>query len=103
MKRYPEFWHVPTGCYRQVIGARITESGNVFVTVTREEARERLFLVSTFDQSEKVAMASAWEMLFTKENARTKTKARKDRALENMRHARSQAEWQDDQDQDENG
>ena len=101
MKRYQEFLHVPTGCYRQAIGARITESGNVFVTITREDARERLFLVSTFDQSERVAMAAAWQILFTKENARTTAKARKDRALENARHAREQSEWQGE-DPDEN-
>ena len=103
MKRHPEFWHIPTGCYRQVLGSRITESGNVFVTITREDARERLFLVDTFDESCKVEMSALWEALRSTETARTKAKARKDKALEHMRHAKSQAEWQDDQDQDEDG
>jgi hypothetical protein len=88
VKRHPEFWHIPTGCYRQVLGSRITESGNVFVTITREDARERLFLVDTFDESCKVEMSALWEALRSKETARTKAKARKDKALENMRHAR---------------
>jgi len=104
MKRYPEFWHVPTGCYRQVIGARNAEAGKAFATITPESTRERLFLVDTFDQAHKVEIAALWEMLWAKESARTKAKARKDKALENMRRAQEQSEWRredPDEDQDD--
>ncbi|MGB8800709.1 MAG: hypothetical protein WCC97_08480 [Candidatus Acidiferrales bacterium] len=104
MKRYSEFLHVPTGSYRQIIGARFAEAGKVFATVTRENARERLFLVDTFDQANKVEIAALWETLWAKESARIKAKARKDRALENMRHAQEQSEWRSedsDEDQDD--
>ena len=87
------FFHIPTGSYRQMLGARLTEAGKVFATVTKGDARERLFLVDTFDQAHKVEISALWETLWAKESARIKAKARKDRALENMRHAREQSEW----------
>ena len=104
MKRYPDFFHASTGCYRQVVGARLTEAGKAFATITRENARERVFLLEGFDQAREVEALALWEALWKKENARMKAKARKDRALENMRHAREQSEWRNedpDEDQDD--
>ena len=102
MKRYPDFFHIPTGCYRQVLGARLTEAGKAFATITREDARERVFLLEGFDQARKVEAVALWEALGEKENARIKAKARKDRALEKMRYAREQSEWRsEDPEQDQ--
>ena len=96
MKRHPEFWHIPTGCYRQVIGARNAEAGKVFATITRENAVERLFLLDSFDPDRKVEIDALWEKLWLTETARIKAKARKDKALENMRHARAATEAEDE-------
>ena len=66
MKRYPDFFHIPTGCYRQVLGARLTEAGKAFATITREDARERVFLLEGFDQARKVEAVALWEALWKK-------------------------------------
>lgn len=101
MKRYPDFFHAPTGCYRQVVGARLTEAGKAFATITKEDARERLFLLDGFDPARKVETAALWETLWAKETARVKAKARKDKALENMRHAQEQSEWRSEDSDDD--
>jgi hypothetical protein len=90
-KNVPSFLHTPTGVYRSILGARITESGNVFATTEDGDSRERMFLVSTFDGN-KVEMDALFETLRAKEVARVKAKNRKEVLEARVRHERAQAE-----------
>jgi hypothetical protein len=98
-KSYSSFLHTPTGVYRSIVGARITESGNVFATIEDGDSRERLFLVSTFEGN-KVEMDALFATLHLKEVARVKAKNRKEIVEARVRHERARADADAEADQE---